>query len=674
MTTEAAQGQSDELAEFGYKQELDRSIGRFASFAAGVSYISILTGTFQLFYFGFAFGGPAYWWTWPMVFVGQLMVALCFAELAANYPVAGSIYNWGKKLASATVAWLGGWMMLTASIVTIAAVALAYQITLPQIDSAFQFYGDGTGENDFAANAVILGSVLIIFTTVINALGVKLMSRINSTGVFIELIAAVLLIILLAANITRGPDVLFETQGLGEGHDWGYLGAFLAASLASAYVMYGFDTASSLGEETREPRKTAPLAIMRAVIASFILGGCILLFAILSVSNINSPEIGVGGLQFVVLDVLGDTVGKIFLICVVIAITVCCLAVQTATIRMIFAMARDNNLPLGERLAKVHPKTKTPIVPAVITGLLAILILVVNINQPQIFLVITSIGIIMIYIAYMLVTVPMLRKRLRGEWPPKDAKEQGFFTLGKWGLPINIIAVSWGAFMALNLAWPRKDIYNATEPFHWYLQYGAFLFIGVVFFGGLAYYWFVQRHKTGVLASHALGTQQGPRRRSRRPRRPPPNSGSAGPREEKHGSVRLRRRRRRHRGLRGRGAPVRGPRDERLPAGGRAVRRRRPGDPRPRSLDGAARVRLRLGLPDRAPGAGQLVHAPRAGEGARRLLVAQLLHRLLDPGRGPRRVGLDGLRGLERARSASRCSSGSRTTAARATTTAARAR
>ena len=68
-----------------------------------------------------------------MVFVGQLMVALSFAELAANFPVAGSIYNWGKRMGSATVAWLGGWMMLTASIVTISAVALAYQITLPQI-------------------------------------------------------------------------------------------------------------------------------------------------------------------------------------------------------------------------------------------------------------------------------------------------------------------------------------------------------------------------------------------------------------------------------------------------------------------------------------------------------------------------------------------------------------
>ena len=142
MATEAAEAHSEELADFGYKQELDRSIGRFASFAAGISYISILTGTFQLFYFGFAFGGPAYWWTWPMVFAGQVMVALCFAELAANYPVAGSIYNWGKRLASATVAWLGGWMMLTASIVTIEAVSIiqppsqatvADAILLPQL-------------------------------------------------------------------------------------------------------------------------------------------------------------------------------------------------------------------------------------------------------------------------------------------------------------------------------------------------------------------------------------------------------------------------------------------------------------------------------------------------------------------------------------------------------------
>jgi urea carboxylase system permease len=494
----------DEVSEFGYNQQLDRTLGKFATFAAGISYISILTGTFQLFFLGFALGGPAYWWSWPMVFVGQLMVALCFAELAANYPVAGSIYNWAKRLSNPHVSWLAGWMMLTASIVTIAAVALAYQLTLPQIWDGFQIYGDGDGKYDFATNAVILGALLILFTTAVNAYGVKLMARINSTGVFIELVAAVLLVIAFFVSAKRGPGVVLETHGTGDGHNLGYLGAFLAASLASAYVMYGFDTASSLGEETKDPRRNAPAAILRALVASFFIGGAILLGGLMAVGNINAEDLSTVGLQFIVLDVLGSTVGKLFLICVVIAITVCNLAVHTAAIRMMFAMARDNNLPAGEQLARVDPKHKTPVIPAVVIGVLALVILIVNIRQPQIFTVITSSGIIMIYIAYLLVTVPMLLARMRGEWPRDAEATRGYFSLGRWGFVVNAAAVAWGIFMALNLAWPRKEIYNAAEPFHWYLQWGAFLFIGIVLVGGFAYYWFVQRHKTGVLDSHRL--------------------------------------------------------------------------------------------------------------------------------------------------------------------------
>jgi urea carboxylase system permease len=502
----------DNLAEFGYEQKLDRSLGSFATFAAGISYISILTGVFQLFFFGVAFGGPAYWWTWPMVFVGQLAVALCFAELAAKYPIAGSVYNWSKRLGNKHVAWMAGWMMLTASIVTVAAVALAWQLALPAIDDFFQFVGDGTGKYDFATNAVILGAVLIAFTTTINALGVRLMSKINSTGVLIELIAAVILVICLFAFASRGPDVVFETSGTGEGKDLGYLGAFLAAALASAYVMYGFDTASSLGEESVNPRRNAPRAILRAVIASFILGGLIILGALMAVNDLNSEEFtaGFGALPFVLDEAFGGFVADLFLAAVVVAITVCCLAVHTATIRMAFAMARDNSLPAGKQVAKIDPRHKTPIVPAVVVGLLALLILIVNIRQPQIFLVITSIGIIMIYIAYLLVTAPMLVARLQGRWPVPDAAVERtgekYFSLGRWGLPVNIFAVCWGLFMAINLAWPRKDIYNAVEPFHWYLQYGAFVFIGIVATVGFGWWYFVGQHRSGVLEEHAVTT------------------------------------------------------------------------------------------------------------------------------------------------------------------------
>lgn len=488
------------LAEFGYRPELKRTLGTFHTFAAGISYISILTGTFQLFYFGYGHGGPAYWWSWPMVFAGQLMIALSFAELAARHPVAGSVYNWAKKLGNPHIGWLAGWMMLVASIVSLAAVALAYQLTLPQISTAFQFIGDGSGRYDTATNAVLLAAALILFTTLVNAFGVTLMARINTAGVFIELIAAVVLIVLFAIHVVRGPDVVLHTHGTGTGHGAGYLGAFLTASLASAYVMYGFDTAASLGEESLDPSRNAPRAILRALIASFVIGGLILLLALMSVRSLDGEGLATDGLQYIVLDVLGDTVGKAMLWCVLIAVTVCALAVHTAAIRLAFAMSRDNNLPAASLLAKVSPRFRTPVLPAVLVGVLALGVLLINIRQPQIFSVVTSIGIIMIYVAYLLVTTPMLIARVRGRWQPAGG---GRFTLGRWGLPVNVLAVLWGAGMIVNLAWPRAAVYNAAPPHHWYLRWGAVLFVGAVIVGGFAYYWCIQRHRTGVLAAHA---------------------------------------------------------------------------------------------------------------------------------------------------------------------------
>ncbi|QHC72446.1 amino acid permease [Rathayibacter sp. VKM Ac-2805] len=481
----------DGTAEFGYRPSLTRGIGRFGSFAAGVSYISILTGTFQLFSFGFALGGPAYWWSWPIVFAGQLMVALCFAELAARYPVAGSVYNWSKRLAGPTVSWLAGWLMATASVVTLAAVVLAYQATLPQIWSGFQLGGSA------GVSAVVWGALLIAFTTAVNARGVRLMARINSVGVLIELVAAVLLVAVLAVNVVHPPTVLLDTSGYGGSTPGGYAGAFLIAAIASAYVMYGFDTAGSLGEETVDPRRTAPAAILRAVTASFVLGGLILLLGILSAPDLADPALGQasGGLQRIVLQVLGGPLGSVLLLCVVVAITVCALAVHTAAIRLIFAMARDNALPGSRVLARVEPRRGTPMAPALVVGVLAVLILVVNIGTPAIFTAVTSVAVILIYLAYLLVTVPLLIARLRGRWP---AAAPGRFSLGRAGLPVNVVAVLWGAAMTVDLAWPRVEVYGEE------LRWSAVVVIAAVVGIGLAWFLLRGRHRLGTLPAHAL--------------------------------------------------------------------------------------------------------------------------------------------------------------------------
>ena len=89
---------SQDLESFGYKQELKRTLGLFSSFAAAFSYISPSTGIFTLFAFGLVTLGGVFIWSWPVVALGQLLVALNFAEVSSHYPVAGSVFQWTKYL------------------------------------------------------------------------------------------------------------------------------------------------------------------------------------------------------------------------------------------------------------------------------------------------------------------------------------------------------------------------------------------------------------------------------------------------------------------------------------------------------------------------------------------------------------------------------------------------
>ena len=501
---------SDELAKFGYKQELDRSLGLFSSFAAGFSYISIMTGVFELFFFGFASGGPGWIWTWPAVLAGQMLVALCFAELAGQYPLAGSVYQWSKQIARPFTSWFGGWILTVGSIVTLAAVAVAYQVVLPLISSKFQIIGGPSDVGvvstpDGAKNALLLAAGLVVFTTVVNMVGVKTMARINNFGVAAELVGVTLLIILLAVHITRGPGIVFHSFGTGAGHTFGYFGALLVASLTSAYVLYGFDTAGSLAEETHDPRRHAPPAILRALAAAGLAGFLVLLFALMSVPNIHAPQIGTSGLPYLVKATLGGTIGNLFLIDSLIAITVCSLAVHAGGIRMIFTMGRDGKLPAASAIARVHGKSKTPLIPSLVIGVLTIALLILNVGTQRAFFVLTSVAIIMFYLAYLCVTGPLLLARVRGKWPMPT--HGPYFSLGRWGLPVNVLAVVFQVGVLVNLAWPRAAVYGAD---HWYYQWGAFVFVGLLGGVGALYYLLVLRGRpTTVLAEHRAAAPAG---------------------------------------------------------------------------------------------------------------------------------------------------------------------
>ncbi|MER6225539.1 amino acid permease [Streptomyces sp. 900105755] len=474
------------LEEFGYRQELHRSLGRYASFAAGFSFISVLTTVFQFFAFGYAFGGPVFFWAWPAVLVGQLLVAACFAELAGRYPISGAIYQWSSRLSNPSFGWFAGWIMVIGQVVVVAAAALALQMVLPALWSGFQLIGTDTAVTsaDGAANAAVLGVVLLVLTTLVNIMDNRVMSVINRVGVTAEIIGAVLIIVLLLTHSKRSPGITFHTGTAAEG---GLLGALLVGSFTAAYVMIGFDSAGEMSEETHHPRRTAPRTILTALTAAGLLGGLVILGGLLAAPSLTDGHLGVDGLSYVLTSSLGDGVGRVLLADVVVAIAVATLAIQTAASRMLFSMARDGQLPFAERLARVNPRTGMPGAPAVVVGVLAAVLLLLNFASPDAFLAIGTTCIVMLYLAYAMVTGPLLVRRLRGEFRAEGTDETGapLFSLGRWGVPVNVVALLYGLAMTVNLAWPREAVYDPSGG-HWYFRWFTVLFlVGTVVVGGV---------------------------------------------------------------------------------------------------------------------------------------------------------------------------------------------
>ncbi|GAB2828622.1 amino acid permease [Actinocorallia aurea] len=474
------------LAGFGYRQELHRSMGRYASFAAGFSFISVLTTVFQFFAFGYSFGGGAFFWTWPAVLAGQLLVALCFAELAARYPISGAIYQWSTRLSSAVFGWFAGWIMVIGQMVVVAAAALALQVVLPAIWSGFQLVGGDPAPTTAtgAANAAILAVVLLVLTTVVNVLDNRVLSAVNRIGVTAEIIGAVLIIVLLLTHSERGGGVTLHTGGEG-----GALGALLVGSFAAAYVLIGFDSAGEMSEETRNPRRTAPRTILTALIAAGVLATLMVFGGLLAAPSLDDGRLATEGLSYVLTSSLGSGVGKALLVDVAVAIAVATLAIQTSATRMLFSMARDGVLPASKMLAKVSPRTGMPAAPAVVVGLAAAALCLLNLASPEAFLAIGTTCIAMLYLAYAMVTGPMLVRRLRGQWKAGEGVDETgrpLFSLGRWGLPVNALALAYGLFMTVNLAWPRAAVYDPAGG-HWYFQWFTALFVGAAILIGVLY-------------------------------------------------------------------------------------------------------------------------------------------------------------------------------------------
>ena len=455
MEDHALHADASDLARFGYKQELRRVLGVYSSFAVAFSYISPSTGIFTLFILGIGLAGPAFFWSWPIVVVGQLLVGLNFAEVSSHFPVAGSVYQWTKYLSNRTYAWFTGWIYLFAGVLTVAAVVATVPLVLiPLLNNMGMNLGtDLDTERNVAA-------VVLLSTTLLSIFGVRIVAFVNNTGVVFEILGMVVFALILILFYHRqSVSVFFDTSYLGSSNA---PGIFLAAMFMSLFVIYGFDTASTLAEETKNPRKSAPQAVLASIIGAAIIGAIFLFATVIAVPGDMSKfiaDIGAGKIPFPLVTIIESNfpgwAANLYLFVVFAAIYVCCLAIQTSTIRLAFGMARDGKLPLAKYYNNVQPGLHTPVGTCILIGVLAALPLIYYAGAGIIAIGATG----MIYLSYILGNIAILGARLRG-WP----KESTPFKLGSWGTIVNVLALVWGIAMEINFLWPRNASIGGQNP------------------------------------------------------------------------------------------------------------------------------------------------------------------------------------------------------------------
>ncbi|HZV84793.1 MAG TPA: amino acid permease [Brevundimonas sp.] len=391
----------DAILATAEKKALHRSLGWFQLTLFGIGCV-IGTGIFVLTAAGAQKAGPGLMLAFVIAGAICVVAALCYAEIAAMIPVAGSAYTYSYAVMGELLAWTVGW-----------ALVLEYAVAASAVSVGWSGYFTGTILNEFlgiqlpaflAAGPLALGGaeggfinlpavVIALLITALLVLGTSESAKVNAVLVAIKVTALTVFVALTLTSpqfdMARFNPFLPAGVFGGFGSGLGAVGA--AATIFFAYV--GFDAVSTAAEETKDPQRNVPIGL----IASLLI--CTVFYILVAAGAIGAiggqPIMGPNGIPFPagseelarqctlpqfsealvcsnealahVLRQIGfGPIGNGLGVAAFLALPSVILVLIFGQTRIFFVMSRDGLLP--EFLSRVHPKFRTPHVVTMITG------------------------------------------------------------------------------------------------------------------------------------------------------------------------------------------------------------------------------------------------------------------------------------------------------------------
>lgn len=460
-SAEPSGSDAEQLAALGYESEFKRDMSPWANFSLGFTYLSPVVGVYSLFAFALAVGGPPMIWSFVVVGIGQLLVALVFSEVVAQYPVAGGVYPWARRLWGRRWAWMTGWIYLVALMCTIASVVYGAG---PYLAATFGF-------SPSVNTTIICALGILALATLINFLGTRVLATAAIIGFAAEILGALAVGgWLLLTHRHHNLGVLFDS--FGAGGDGNYLWAFAAAGLIGVFQYYGFEACGDVAEEVPDPGRLIPRAMRRTIYIGGAAATFVCLALVLSVTDITAVISGEDPDPVTTLldEAFGGWGSKVVLAVVLLSFLSCAMSLQAAAGRLAFSYGRDEMIVGSRWLRKFDRKRAVPPYALAVAAIVPALVVLGSKASTDALTKVISFAAVGIYLGFQMVVLAALRARLKG-WRPS-----GKYRLGKWGLPVNILALLYGIIAIVNMCWPRTP--GAPWYDNWIVPLSAVIVVG----------------------------------------------------------------------------------------------------------------------------------------------------------------------------------------------------
>jgi len=454
----------------GTEHQLHQSFTFRSAFALAFADVSPIVALYTIFGLGLFAAGPAFFWAFPVVLVGQLLVAGVFGELSSRWPFAGSVYQWATHLRGSRWGWAAAWAYIWG--LTVALATLAYA------GAGFLLAVFGATEPS-RAQTVAVALALLVLGTATNMIGRRVLKVMVAASIICEIVGSVGLGTALLFYRVNPVHTLFDGLGTQGGGSW-LGGPFLLAMAYVGFSFVGFEAAGSIAEEVERPERNVP----KAIILSLLCVGLVVIYtsAALLLATPNLAQVVAGGSGDPVTATLtahfGNAIVKPLLIMFVIGFVSSFLAVQAAVSRAVFGSARDGALPGARLLARLAGRERLPINAIGLVALVAAVMLLLA--GSQVYTVLVNMATVGFQIAFAVPVIGAALTRLRGGWVA------GPFNLGRWGAPVTYLAALWLIFETVNIVWPRP-----APGVPWYITWGMLLMtallaaVGLVVFGAV---------------------------------------------------------------------------------------------------------------------------------------------------------------------------------------------